>query len=134
MKFFIKDFFSKCDQIRRILRIGSHLLKKSLLENFIFCAIVGIVWFPSFHSILRTSPYSVQMRENTDQKTPNTDTFHAVLLTQERFRSLFQRPYTHDLNERSTEITLCVHHSRGKPSRHLLVPSQQRKHQHQNNI
>ena len=25
----IKDFFSKCDQIRRNLRIWSHLLKKS---------------------------------------------------------------------------------------------------------
>ena len=34
MKFSIKDFFSKCDQIRRKLR--SHLLKKSLMENFIF--------------------------------------------------------------------------------------------------
>ena len=32
----IKDFFSKCDQICRTLRIWSHLLKKSLMENFIF--------------------------------------------------------------------------------------------------
>ena len=39
MKFSIKDFFSKCDQIRRKLRISSHLLKKSLMENFIFCAV-----------------------------------------------------------------------------------------------
>ena len=39
MKFFIKDFFSKCDQIRRKLRIWLHLLKKSLMENFIFCAV-----------------------------------------------------------------------------------------------
>ena len=38
MKFSIKDFFSKCDQIRRKLRIWPHLLKKSLMENFIFCA------------------------------------------------------------------------------------------------
>ena len=38
MKFSIKDFFSKCDQIRRKLRILSHLLKKSLMKNFIFCA------------------------------------------------------------------------------------------------
>ena len=30
MKFSIKDFFSKCDQIRRKLQIWSHLLKKSL--------------------------------------------------------------------------------------------------------
>ena len=36
LKFFTKDFFSKCDQIRRKLRIWSHLLKKSLMENFIF--------------------------------------------------------------------------------------------------
>ena len=36
MKFSIKVFFSKCDQIRSFLRIWSHLLKKSLMENFIF--------------------------------------------------------------------------------------------------
>ena len=35
MKFSIKDFFRKCDQIHRKLRIWSHLLKKSLMENFI---------------------------------------------------------------------------------------------------
>ena len=39
MKFSIKDFFSKCDQIRSFLRIWSHLLKKSLMENFIFRAV-----------------------------------------------------------------------------------------------
>ena len=39
MKFSIKDFLSKCDQIRRNLRIWSHLQKKSLIENFIFCAV-----------------------------------------------------------------------------------------------
>ena len=38
IKFSIKDFFGKCDQIRRKLRIWSYLLKKSLMENFIFCA------------------------------------------------------------------------------------------------
>ena len=35
MKFSIKNFFSKCDQIRRKLQIWSHLLKKFLMENFI---------------------------------------------------------------------------------------------------
>ena len=39
IKFSIKDFFHKCDQIRRFLRICSHLLKKFLMENFIFCAV-----------------------------------------------------------------------------------------------
>ena len=32
----IMDFSSKCDQIRRKLRIWPHLLKKSLMENFFF--------------------------------------------------------------------------------------------------
>ena len=38
MKFSIKDFSSKCDQIRSFLQIWSHLLEKSLMENFIFSA------------------------------------------------------------------------------------------------
>ena len=38
MKFSIKDFFSKCDQIRSFLRIRSHLSKEPLMENFMFCA------------------------------------------------------------------------------------------------
>ena len=40
MKFSIKDLFSECDQIRRKLRFWSHLLKKSLIENFILCAVI----------------------------------------------------------------------------------------------
>ena len=36
MKFSIKNFFSKCDQICSFL---SHFLKKSLMENFTFCAV-----------------------------------------------------------------------------------------------
>ena len=36
MKFSIKDFFIECEQIQSLLRIWSHLLKKSLIENFIF--------------------------------------------------------------------------------------------------
>ena len=40
MKFSIKDLSSKCDQIRRKLRIWSHLLKKPLMYNFIFCAVI----------------------------------------------------------------------------------------------
>ena len=40
MKFSIQDLSSKCDQIRRFLRIWSHLLEKSWMENFIFCATI----------------------------------------------------------------------------------------------
>ena len=39
MIFSIKGVFSKCDQMRSFLRIWSHLLKKSLTENFNFCAV-----------------------------------------------------------------------------------------------
>ena len=39
MKFPIKDFFSKCDQIRSFLWIWSNLLKKFLMENVIFLAV-----------------------------------------------------------------------------------------------
>ena len=35
----LKNFFSKCDQIHSFLWIWSQLLKKSLMENFIFCAV-----------------------------------------------------------------------------------------------
>ena len=53
MKFSNKDFSSKCDQIHRKLEEntftgGEHvywrrtrLLEKSLMENFIFCAVKG---------------------------------------------------------------------------------------------
>ena len=41
MKFSIKNFFSKFEQIRSFLRIWSHLMKKSLMENFIFCAVIN---------------------------------------------------------------------------------------------
>ena len=40
MKFSIKDFCSKCDQIRRKLRIWSHLLKNFLTKNWSFCAVI----------------------------------------------------------------------------------------------
>ena len=52
MKFSIKDFFSKCDQIRSFLRIWSHLLKKSLIEYFVFWVVewLSIISFVGFTS------------------------------------------------------------------------------------
>ena len=52
MKFSIKNFFSKCDQIRRFLRIWSHLLKKSSMEKFIFCAVINVNLGMSPHDYL----------------------------------------------------------------------------------
>ena len=39
LKINILYVFSKCDQIGRKMWIWSHLLKKSLMENFVFCAV-----------------------------------------------------------------------------------------------
>ena len=41
MKFSIKSFFDKCNQIRSFLQIWSHLPKKYLMENFMFRAVEG---------------------------------------------------------------------------------------------
>ena len=41
MKFSIRGLFSKCDQFHRKLQTWSHLLKKFLMENFIFCTVYG---------------------------------------------------------------------------------------------
>ena len=42
MKFSIKAFLSKCEQMRSKLRIWSYALKKSLMENLIFCQMLTI--------------------------------------------------------------------------------------------
>ena len=44
MNFSIENFISKCEHIRIKLLIYSHLLNKSLTENFIFC-VVNIIDF-----------------------------------------------------------------------------------------
>ena len=46
IKFSIKSFFSKCDQIHSFLRIWSHSLTKSWMENFIF-----VQWTWSLESV-----------------------------------------------------------------------------------
>ena len=49
MKFSIKDFASKSDQIRSSLRIWSYLLKKSLKENFNFYVVLAVLPLLQFH-------------------------------------------------------------------------------------
>ena len=63
----IKDFFSKCDQICRKLRIWSHLLKKSLMENFIFCAV------SYFFQSLCLTPRLLSKKINLDAKKASSD-------------------------------------------------------------
>ena len=49
MEFSIKDFFSKCDQIRSFLRVWLHLLKKSWMENFFLC---NDAWNTAFDPVI----------------------------------------------------------------------------------
>ena len=57
MKFSIKDFLSKFDQIRSFLRIGSYLLKTSVMENFIFCAVLHQLFVHGLRKVNRYSGY-----------------------------------------------------------------------------
>ena len=58
-KFCIKDFFSKCDQIHSFLQIWSRLLKKPLIENFIFCAIYVTTFFFCWIFLMETDFFFV---------------------------------------------------------------------------
>ena len=51
-KFFVKDFFSKCDQIHNFLRIWSHLLEKSLMKNFFLCSVSYLLLTKTFERFL----------------------------------------------------------------------------------
>ena len=56
MKFSITDFFSKCDQIQRKVRIWSHSQKKSVMENFIFCKV-------ALNQLVRMKKYKFRLIE-----------------------------------------------------------------------
>ena len=101
MKFSIKSFFSKCDQIRSFLRIWSHLLKKSLTENFFFGSAINQ---PS--KCLRFGPYTGENGSAKPEfshilcsvgvrlKTANTPRDANIKLS-------FQKPTIHQTNHKS---------------------------------
>ena len=72
MNFSIKDFSSKCDQIRSFHSFGiSEVIPKPLKRYFEF----SIAFYSDSHCV---KSVRIRMRENTDRITPNMDTFHAV--------------------------------------------------------
>ena len=99
MKFSIEDFFSKYEQIQRKLQIWSHLLKKSLMENFLFCAVIDelismfelkdfCLFYCQYHCVksvrIRSFFWSVFSRirgKTRARKTQNIDTFYAVYVS-----------------------------------------------------
>ena len=60
IKFSITDFFSKCNRICRKLPIWSHLLKKSLMENFTFCTVFRATLLFLFYHFSKTSYWYVR--------------------------------------------------------------------------
>ena len=86
INFPIKDFFSKCDQIHRKLQIWSHLLKKSLMKKFIFCAVIPYnhfsgPYFPTFGPNKEIYPVNLciqsKCRKIRTTKALNTDILYA---------------------------------------------------------
>ena len=70
MTFSIKDFFSKCAQIGRKLRIWSRVLKKSLMKNFIFCAVLVIqtrFHFSKIATLLLKNPLKTDLGSEIDK-------------------------------------------------------------------
>ena len=73
-KFSIKNCFSKYDQIRSFLQIWSHLLKKSLTENFIFLcsarkqSLTAITVFSSIHVSISLFSASKKFFVRTSEK------------------------------------------------------------------
>ena len=64
MKFSITDFVSKCDQIRSLLRIWLHELKKSVMKNFIFCAVIQTF----FMRFLTGKSYTKELRKDSEKR------------------------------------------------------------------
>ena len=86
MKFSIKGFSSKCDQIRSFLWVWSHLLEKSLMENFIFCAVLGgfeIYWSVRWKCVLSVIYLKMAMNLTLKHKNGVKTVFFMVLLKSE---------------------------------------------------
>ena len=93
IKFSIKDFFSKCDQMWSLLWIWSHLLNKSWMENFIFCAamktlvvLIYLAWLLKFshfyYMIQRDNNYQdmVSLQSWNLNQTPKIQHFYQYVI------------------------------------------------------
>ena len=98
MKFSIKDFFSKCEQINIFLRIWSHLLNKSLMENFIFCA------------VLEPLPIKIRKKELAiSVKKVEQILFYFIFLFIYSFISFFLQNKIHKKTKTNTEYLIKIH-------------------------
>ena len=56
--YILRIFFSKCDQIHRKLQIWPHLLKISLMENLILCAVVAAVAVTCYRNLYKYTSFA----------------------------------------------------------------------------
>ena len=111
MKFSIKDFFSRCDQIRRFLNKllkQSHLLKKFLMKNFIFCVVK--VFFCHLRAFLC---YLVRIYHFLKCKLIERQqfevSFHYPLLPEVCCVYLLLRGYVRAFNQRGCKVSFIRH-------------------------
>ena len=65
MKLSVKDFFSQWDPIHRKQWIWSHLLKKSLMDNFSFCAVstfINTIWDADLADMQLITKFNIGIR------------------------------------------------------------------------
>ena len=109
MKFSIKDFFSKCDQIRSFLRTWSHLLKKSLIENFIFCAVKVRECANSMNKWIDTTPEIYNFQYISSMAPPKPETQHKdgdlSWVTKSHYPANI---YLFKVNNRNTRKRCCI--------------------------
>ena len=92
MKFSMKDFFSKCDQIFSFLRICSHLLKKSLMGNSI------------------SVQYSVWIRITMDRIFPSiVESFRRVTIITQNANKRRRTPFKYRKSNKCMQVKVRSH-------------------------
>ena len=93
MKLSITDFFSKCDQIRSFLRIWSHLLKKSLMKNFIFCAVKHDAACLKYLAHMQIKKSLPNMRLNVSDTRPHNYIHNVYIRPHDYIHNVYTRPH-----------------------------------------
>ena len=109
MKFSIKDFFSKWDQMRRKLRIWLHLLKQFLMENSFFVQWLNICnsFIEIFSSLEKwKSKTLIRSPVDTGPKLNVLCTFNLRPVSTGSFVIVNKHSYTKDWHYYSFQITI----------------------------
>ena len=89
MKFSIKDLFSKCDQSSSFLQIWPHLMKISLMENFIFCAVKLMKFSKQFVS----GSNKTKIQVNLGTSGTNKETKNINLVVEHPYEMIYTKKY-----------------------------------------